>query len=232
VTSDESHGCYCHPEALEAWAADATWHVVKTHEVLDGSHELVDGGGARILYIYRDLRDVAVSMKRAFSHRGDELIAAIDRAVATYESLDTIRAASDGKVLWSRYEEAYADLPRAIGACARFLDLAATPAQVAAVYEQCRVETAEAMTADARGQLARTLQQRRRESPGRADALREQVRDRGWLVGDFLLHHHHISSTRGAPGSWEGALTAGEIDAIGRRFGPWLAAQGYTTEAS
>ena len=226
VTSDKAHGCYCSPETLDAWAASPVWHVVKTHEVLDRSGDLLDRG-ARILYIYRDVRDVAVSMKRAFSHRGEKLMSAIERALGYYAALDELRGHREAKVHWCRYEEVYADLPAAIEACDAFLGLNASPGQLAAVHEQCRVESAETMTANARGHLARMLQE---ASPERADEIRDQVRDRGWLVGDFLLHHHHISPQRGAPGSWEGSLTADEIHAIPDRFADLLAARGYTTQ--
>jgi hypothetical protein len=114
--------------------------------------------------------------------------------------------------------------------CADFLALDASEEQLEAVYRVCRIEASEALTAHARRALARALQEARKESPAAASALREQVRENGWLVPQFILRHHHISPQRGAPGAWQDLLTSHEVEAISSRFGPWLEARGYTSE--
>jgi hypothetical protein len=102
VTSAETHGCYCSPEQLAVWAASDAWHVVKTHEVLRGCADYIKGDRTRVLYIYWDLRDVAVSMKRAFYIDGEKLLSTMGKAVRFYGMLSELRDANPEAVLWQR----------------------------------------------------------------------------------------------------------------------------------
>lgn len=232
VTADENHPKRIETGRLTEWATDDRWHVAKTHEVFDALPQLLATGRARVLYIYRDLRDVAVSIERAFGASGDELMRRVGEGVEWYERLDALRAAHPTAFLWQRYEDVYDDLPSAVRATAGFLDLTTPDAILDAVHAECRIETAESATRDARRELARVVVGLRKESPARADAFAAQVRHAGWAVQDSLLHHHHISSRHGAPGGWREVLPEGEAALITERFRDWLRARGYDIGAA
>jgi len=230
ITADKDHAKRIEKARLTGWATDDPWHVAKTHEVFDALPELLDGGRTRVLYVYRDLRDVAVSIKRAFAATGDELMRRVVEGVEWYERLDALRSSHPTCFLWVRYEDMYADLPSAIQATADFLHLNASDAVLGAVHAECRIETAENMTRAAKRELARVITGLRKQSPERANAFAAQVRHAGWAVQESLLHHHHISSRHGEPGGWRELLPEDEAGLIAERFREWLVAGGYAVD--
>lgn len=231
VTTDKAHPRRIDTAQLAEWAEDSLWHVVKTHEVFDALPALLSAERVRVLYIYRDLRDVAVSLKRAFAATGEELMRRVAEGVEWYGRLDALRSTRSECFLWQCYEDVYSDLAPAIRDTAVFLGLDASDAILEAVHAECRIETAEKATSAARRELARVLVGLRRESPQRADAFAAQVREAGWAVQGSLLHHHHISPNHGVPGGWRDALPADEATRITERFREWLIAGGYELSA-
>ena len=227
ITADEENPRRIKVGRLHEWAADDAWRVVKTHEALDAAPELLATGRLRVLYVYRDLRDVAVSIKRAFAATGDDLMDQLELGVEWYDRLDALRSEHRECFLWQRYEDVYGDLPAAIHDAAMFLGLDPGSATLEAVHAECRLESAEKITQAARRELARALTALRKESPARADAFAAQVRDAGWAVQESLLHHHHISAGRGVPDGWRDKLPEDEAARITERFLPWLVDRGY-----
>lgn len=71
-------------DQMAEWAAEARYHVVKTHDRHPLLRGLVPHNASRVCYIYRDLRDVAASSKRAFGQRGTGLLSAVHEAVTRY----------------------------------------------------------------------------------------------------------------------------------------------------
>jgi hypothetical protein len=55
------------PDALVDWARDDRYHLVKTHSVHPSTRDLLAEGNIRVFYIFRDLRDVGVSMRIAWA---------------------------------------------------------------------------------------------------------------------------------------------------------------------
>jgi hypothetical protein len=227
ITADEENPRRIATAQLQEWATDDAWRVVKTHEVLDALPDLLATGRLRVLYVYRDLRDVAVSIQRAFATTGDDLMRRLEEGVTWYHRLDVLRSEHPGRFLWQRYEDVYRDLPSAIGDTSTFLGLEADAALLHAVHAECRLESAEKITQAARRQLARALNALGKQSPARADAFAAQVRDAGWAVQGSLLHHHHISAGRGEPGGWRETLSEDNAALITGRFRDWLVARGY-----
>ena len=58
------HNQFVPTEQLAEWAAATDYHIVKLHGVHPDLDELLRTGRTWVLYIYRDLRDVAVSRQR------------------------------------------------------------------------------------------------------------------------------------------------------------------------
>src|SRR5688500_9700344 len=87
-----------HLSLLEEWAAEERLHILKTHDLPPAASHLWENGSLRLLYIYRDIRDVAASMKRIWNYEGEALFTALDQAIETYH---VMRAMPRG-VLWQK----------------------------------------------------------------------------------------------------------------------------------
>ena len=105
-------------EEIALWSCSPSLIAFESHAILPNAAELAAANSMRICYIYRDIRDVAVSMKRTFKIEGDKLWKLLDKSTAAYLKLKEI----DG-VIWQKYEEAIADLPATVKTLALGLDL-------------------------------------------------------------------------------------------------------------
>ena len=74
---------------MREWAADEEFHLVKLHKVHKVIPEAIQDGRLRIIYVYRDVRDVAASLRRVRGLRGDRLVERIDTIVGIYRKLVT-----------------------------------------------------------------------------------------------------------------------------------------------
>jgi hypothetical protein len=114
-------GTWWTEEQLHAWAADEKYYVVKWHRADSIVRELIAHKGVLVLFIYRDIRDVAASLKRARSLRGDELLREVTAQVDAYFELAAIRQLAPRRVLWQRYEEVMRSPEDALKELASFL---------------------------------------------------------------------------------------------------------------
>ena len=222
---------------LDRWAAASRWHVLKTHRLPSYITELIDRHAARVCYVHRDLRDVAVSAKRKWGYRDETLYGALTEAVENYYAVERL-----GPVLQQRYDEVVRDLPQAVVEISEFLSLQVSPPTVVAIAAEQSLEQARARSAAlansawfrARAALFHTG---RKLGLGR---LAQTLAARGLPVGRVrallgtwdrrtLEHANHISCSGGASGEWQRELTADERKTITGRFGAWLELAGYRT---
>ena len=233
TASRQAHTHGVSDEQMRAWGTEDHFHVVKMHEAHPLLTDLAQANEARVCYIYRDLRDVAASSKRAFGQRGEGLLQAVGEAYRHYVDLSVARAEAPGRFLWQRYEDVLADLKPAVAQAATFLDLALDDEGLAAAADLCSVERAAAACDEVRGHLDKHVAELREEDPAAAARYVQDLRRPGnaatqvWLEGTWLLHHNHVSRDKGAPGAWRAALTPDEATAITERYGEWLTAHGY-----
>ncbi|MGA8259690.1 MAG: sulfotransferase domain-containing protein [Arenicellales bacterium] len=182
--------------------------VVKTHKLTDAIREEFERGNAAAIYIYRDLRDVALSLIR----KGHARIPAewwdpkiINECIANHNDWTRER-----NVLVSRYEEAVVDWAREAGRIAGHLGLDCGPEIFDDIAARYSIEN-----------------QRRRISEAEDDAFQE-VRPGGIRqLRDHLLHRNHISDSNGAVGDWRTGLTAKQVNAIEGLAGHWLRENDY-----
>lgn len=106
---------------LFQWGKEKSFHVIKMHEIPSNIEKMADIGLMQTFYIYRDIRDVAVSVKRIWKLTGNYLLNALDKAILNYYTLRNLP-----NVLYQRYEELIADIPNAIHESADFLGLKPT----------------------------------------------------------------------------------------------------------
>jgi hypothetical protein len=230
---------FSHP-ALAFWAQDPkTYHVVKK-VIYNQELDKVQDGQVWICYIYRDIRDVAASAKERWGVHGDRwegLLQQLDDALRVYNTLHDMPG-----VLSQRYEDVMRDTRCAVREMAQFLGISPSQEIIEAVVRQCSIESM-LPTSSSRVQnfrrvmrnvLGRTAQGVKRVLPPPLNGrwgLRKLLltlfpkRDPRTLIGPG-----HISSTRGAIGTWRHKLNQAEQEIIAARYKTWLARTGYAVE--
>ena len=124
IAQSEGHNHFVPLDELFGWATACEHHVVKIHNVHPDLRSLVQEGRTSVCYIYRDLRDVAVSRQVAFGEKGEILLAALRESEGQYYELRDLRAEFSDHFLWHRYEDTTHDLVGAVDDAAKLLALA------------------------------------------------------------------------------------------------------------
>lgn len=219
-------------DQFESWRHQQDYHIIKTHDLFPNAPEIATTQSARICYIYRDIRDVAVSAKRKWNKEGEDLIKTLDKAISTYYKLKDIKG-----ILWQKYEDVMQDIPEAIRTLADFLDLDPTEKIIKEITEECSLENIRKQQKNAKYYFAAIMKpilhrlRLIKHSLYRIGIPEDKLR---WLKDPMfgydkqtLFHADHISVTAGSVGVWETALDKDEIDAIMERYGSWLLETGY-----
>lgn len=199
-------------ESMSEWEEEDIFHVLKTHELHPFFKERAPSGRIKILYIYRDIRDVAVSVKLKFKRTDKELVRDLDAAVMIFNEL----CSTEG-VLWQKYEEVVGDLSSAIKSQAAFLGLKPSEDVVHQVVEECSMPEAKRSTDSLLMVTMRFVQQ----------ALHKIGVRFTYYDKHSLLHPDHISKNRGAIGIWQQELAEEEIAMLTERYRVWLHKAGY-----
>lgn len=208
---------------IDRWAEDSHHHVIKIHDLHPHVIDLAANGTARITYIYRDIRDVAVSAKRKFRYRGALLLKVLDTAIGLFEEMQAL----DG-LLWQRYESVVEDLPRAVAEVSQFLQLTVDDAVIDRVVSESSIERNRQI---AESQESPSFLVRLRKTLGKTPAGRILSR-LGWnpqpiFDAKSLVHVDHFSKRAGQTEVWRSELNAAERKTLTARYQNWLQAQGY-----
>jgi hypothetical protein len=228
---------------FDQWAKDPYYHVIKLHEICPKSLEMVASDRMKICYIFRDIRDVAVSVKRKFSYkRTDHFIGTLDRAVSTYYEMNNIPG-----VLWQKYEDVITNLTISVREIGFYLGLDATEDVILAVAKSCSldqaIKTIENMSLKTRfmdytnkhflpkinrlaKQFPENLKYILRKTP--LHVLRQEIESPKHRIDKHnLFQPSHISKDRGAAGLWRSHLDAKEIGMLSERYKSWYVDAGY-----
>gem|GEM_PF-515223 len=169
-------------------------------------------GYVKNCYIYRDIRDVAASLKKKEKVNGKALITSLDAAIEVYHKIKDIP-----NVFIQRYENIVIDIAQAIREVVLFLGLKASESTIEWVNKECSVETAKKIILS----LAVGSQNTQ------VNASRKPLYD-----SKTLLHHNHISKNSGAIGVWRVDLEQEEINWITERYKSWLVEVKYLLESN
>lgn len=186
-----------------AHEGDPGLKVCKVHNYGDALGAEFATGNARGVYIYRDLRDVAVS----FMHKQN----------ATFERLwqrDFLREPVAFYDAWTRqpgmlvsqYEVVMADPPQEVARIAAHLDIETGAAECAQIATEYTID-------------------RQLERIGAAELADGPAGTR--FDAHALLHTDHISVNQGQVQQWRDVLTSEQVQLIEARYGDWLVARGY-----
>lgn len=192
-------------ELLDRNDNPARHHVVKCHRYLPTARGRLRRGDARALYIYRDLRDVVVSMMHKENRSFRQMM---DAGFVQQLLEDDAIWAGQPNTLVSVYEEVTGDVAAEVERIAAFLRIDVPPSDVARIADEHSLD-------------------RQKHRIERYDFGREGVAEgrTNLLDPDTLLHHNHLRS--GRSGQWAEALTAEQVAEIERIAGPWLLERGY-----
>ena len=218
------------PEQLIEWIEDDLRHIVKPHEVHPLVAERIADGGIRVVYIHRDIRDVAASVKRVRGLRGPALIDRVTNAVEAYYELSAIREKAGDYLLWQRYEEATRDPVLAARQVADTLSIDVDEDAIQRIAAECSVDASkERCDAQHRNVIA-VFNELRRDDVAAARAWLGQVQRGERIVQDpeFLLPHNHVSKEKGASGVWKDVLSAEEANTLVDLHHDWFAHAGYS----
>ncbi len=223
-------------EQIERWGKVDELHVIKVHDTMPNAREMMKNGLMRIVYTYRDIRDVAISAERAFGYSGDILLKHLDKAIGVYHELKQF----DG-VLWQQYEKIIVDIPEAVLTIAGFLGIRVGADTIEAVAADCSLERAKKVATRARRnpvlkfwalmpRVAKCLRAKAiliRLGVPKA-TLRRIRRTMYYLDRRSLLHHNHISEKSGIIGMWRTDLPKEEREMLTSRYREWLLEAGYS----
>ena len=180
-------------------------HVVKSHRYVPTAHRRLREGDARSIYIYRDLRDVVVSMMHKESKTFRQLM---DEGFVHDLLRDDAVWSARPNTLVSVYEEVIADVRSEVARIAEFLDIEVDAVTLDRIAEE--------------HSLARQNERLERFDFGEAGV----AEGRANLVDpETLLHHNHVRS--GAAGQWVEELSSEQVAEVEAIAGDWLAARGY-----
>jgi len=227
------HGNFEHADESQEDLADSIPRdiivVAKTHGVPPSmpGHLRDSLEGLRVCYIFRDLRDVAVSARRKFGWTYEQLMGHLDIAVHRYSVMREFRDQSN--VLGQRYEDVTSDLPTTVRQCAEFVGLDIDDETRAHIAEDVSIPSAQAVMKTVRSQLEAGLLGL---PPDRVREARRQMRSRSLLAYDSAtqLHWNHISPNEGRSGTWREHLSAAHAAAIETRYRDYFDDAGYVVD--
>lgn len=193
------------------WEKEKTLHVIKTHEYyyLSSEEDFI-----RRLYIYRDIRDVALSVMNKWNYKGNKLFDVLDRAIANY-----YESKKDKNILWQKYEYVVGNIKSALYDQAGYLDLLPDELLLDMIVDECSIDSA----------LRKTSKMKKGISNKIKMATKWHIRFLATMYDeDTLLHPDHISKNMGRIDAWKIGLSEDEIIQITDKYSDWLLDAGYS----
>lgn len=189
-------------------AKDTGLKVFKAHVCTLTLSRIAQTGGSKVIYCYRDIRDVAVSSMRKFGMSFDALVNAgwLDQAITDYHAWTNMP-----NVLVSRYEEMICDLKKEASRITDFLGLNVNPDALSSLAEQYDITSQK--------QRIHALKQRCGQDILDSDIVFDEVE---------LLHHNHIY--KGEVDGWRYLLSPLQQHFLAERYSSWLLSRGYDIE--
>ncbi len=185
-------------------------------KVLKSHKPYLSGNGTeavKTLYIYRDLRDVYLSLKRKLKCDQSHCFNMIDEALDDYAQI-----VSSSNVLLQKYENVYEDLTYSIEEVAKFIECDFTKEKILEMSQKLNVDS-----------LVNSKERKKFKFTDRIKILANKLGIKRFNIYDenSYLHYNHFSIDRGAVGSWKENLSESEISQINHRYQEWLEGHGY-----
>jgi hypothetical protein len=220
-------------EQLVSWAQDPVFtFVVKSHQTIPELLPLLENGKVKIFYIFRDIRDVAVSARHKFEwHQEDKGFHFLNDAISTFYEVKSLP-----NVVCQRYEDLIIDLHSGVRFIAQNLGIPVSDDLISAIAIECSLENAQKSLNDLqRFQHLRDLSRLLLRQSGLIDTAKRilehsPIPERYWRGYDSertLLQDKHISKNKGLIGQWKTELTKEQSLLIFNRYAQWFQDAGY-----
>ena len=196
------------------WETSTLYHVIKSH-IIHPEWMETSSMNRCYLYIYRDIRDVAVSIKNKFGHEGNKLILSLDNAIDGYEKISKMRGKNN--ICWQKYEDVVRDIPTAIMEQASFLKLKPDHQVKREIVQECNIDHVNKIIQKLQGNYRTKL----------CSFFRKLHMPVNNFDSESLYHPDHISKNNGAIGGWKSELSKEEVDIIESRYNSWLRTHNY-----
>ncbi len=228
-------------QQIHSWANDkTTFHVIKSG-IYGESEEIIYAkkGLAKILFINRDLRDVAVAAKYKWGVNNKELIELLDRAESTYNAMLKMQAFEKDWCLHQKYEEVFNNTFDAIEQISKFLGINPSKDIIQEVIEECSIKNMlkvsksktlkfKEITLRFLGRIANIIKRFLPPPYNKSWKLRKYYLGVLPKVDEkTVIAPRHIEPTKGVPGAWRSKLSNGEIKQITERYNEYLKKEKY-----
>ena len=185
--------------------------LLKSHILVPGA--LINDPIFKTVYIFRDLRSVALSLKRKLKCDISHCVVMIDNAINEYHKI-----VDRGNVHIQKYETIYDDLYGATKEIDAYLDTNLTLDVIKTISNNCRIEAIKNKTNNSKKGIVNNI----KLLLDKWGIKRFNVYDR-----DTFIHHNHFSSDSGNPHTWKTQLSDKEINMIQDNFFLWLEKHEY-----
>lgn len=230
------------PNQLYKWANDRScFHVIKSGRY-PIEFELARKGLAKITYINRDIRDIAVAAKYKWKLSGKELTIILDRAISGYQVMKEEDAFNQEWCLKQKYEDVYLNGYDAIQDISSFLGIYTSDKIIKEVLSECAIEN---MITVGRSKTLRLKQITLRILGSVANQIKKFLPhpyNKSWKLRKYYLHFlpkvdsktviapRHIEPTKGIPGAWKERLSQEEVVSIENRYKDYLFSEEYNIQ--
>ena len=193
---------------VHRWNGDKRYHIIKTHGVYPPLKENWNSSKIKMLYIYRDIRDVAASAKRKWGYEGKRLIDEIGKAIDIYYKLYTLP-----NIMFQRYENVIKNPSLAVMEISDWLNIKVSDDDILLICKETSISKAKEIMQKlkpwGKSRILIKIQKRLK--------IYQQEFD-----NKTLLHPDHISNTQGESDIWNDILSFEEIETIMYKYSDWL----------
>ena len=199
-------------DKFEKWSREAEIYVVKSHK-LPPRVDTWSSPRVMGLYIFRDIRGVAGSVKRKSGKSGKSLLNEIESYIQEEKKIRRMP-----KLLVQRYENVTNNITYTCREIESFVGTGADDKDIERIANKFKIEN------------SKEIANRLKYSPAfwfKKMLKKVGLEKKSWYPHDdkTLLHPNHITS--GEQEKWKETLTHEEVEAINESFEKWLMEHGY-----
>ncbi len=221
-------------ENIQTWVNDEVFHIIKAHDFLPICKLNYQNDKIKIIYIYRDLRDVALSLKIKYAASDKNILQTIDRMVEIYDKIK-----KHPYSLIQCYEEVIENKAKAISEIIKFLNMELNYEAIQKVLKGTDIQEIQKKIKrmPIRYKIGQTINNLFKRLPY---ALKRLPRRIGFVAffrrhvvpynithKDSQFHMNHISKNKGKPGQWRIQLDQNLIQFLNTRYKSWFTQNQY-----
>jgi hypothetical protein len=209
---------------LNCYIQDDKIYILKTHQ-----YTFLNSSPSKILYSYRDIRDVAASAKKKFKYAGDVLIDELDKTLAEQKLIN-----SSTNILIQPYENLTNSRLDSIGEIANFLKIELTQDDVENIFHRTSIDNLKfrggngLMWKGIRSVVSYCVSNIPIIKRLFTSKTKEKIKPYLYPHNkNTLLHENHISSSNGENGDWNRILDDYEKNTVQQKYKSWMKKYNY-----